>query len=320
MHNLTIAEIANEHYLPEKRSRRRANTVEGYESSLNLHVIPRWGTLRIDEIDPDAIQLWVDELAPEIGPGGAEKAYKCLRQVVRWAIRKFRMFVADPTVGIEMPRKPLKKTQVLTPRRLKRLVRGFVGYKDEPTLIISAALGVRLGENYFLHWEDINWRTGEVPIKGTLQEAYGELWEYEPKTAKSERDCFLPPWALDRLHQIWVERGRPRGRIIGDRRPSCVAQSVKRWIKKLRLPKITMENLRHTWGSIAANAGVAIQTVAAMMGHSTIQTTYRYYYALSAATAKRAQRKVARSVLGKTVQDMYKGLIIPLVPVMQQAA
>lgn len=318
---LTLNVITYEHYLPEKRKRgRKANTLEGYESSLRLHVIPKWGRMLIEQITPDAVQDWVDELAPEIGPGGAEKAYKCLRQVIRWAIPKLRLFVPDPTVGIEMPRKPLHKPETLTPRRLKRLVRGFVGHKDEPTLIISAALGVRPGENYFLHWEDINWRTGEVPIKGTLQEAYGQLWEYAPKTAKSERECFLPPWALDRLHQIWVERGRPRGRIIGDRRPKSVAQSVQRWIRKLRLPRITMENLRHTWGTIAANAGVPIQTVAAMMGHSTIQTTYRYYYALSAAIAKRAQRRVARSVLGKTCQDMYKGIIVPLAPTLQQAA
>lgn len=320
MSELTISEITCDHYLPEKRHRRRANTVEGYESSLNLHVLPKWGALAIAQIDPDAVQGWVDELAHEIGPGGAEKAYKCLRQVIRWAIRKFGLYVADPTVGIEMPRKPRKKPQVLTPRRLKRLVRGFVGHRDEPSLVISAALGLRPGETYFISWNNINWRTGEVPIKGTLQYAYGRLYEYAPKTEKSERDCFLPPWALDRLHQIWVERGRPKGRIIGDRKPHSVAASIQRWIKKLRLPRITMENLRHTWGTIAANSGVAIQTVAAMMGHSTIQTTYRYYYALSAAVAKRAQKRVARMVLGKTSQDMYKGIVIPLAAELQKAA
>lgn len=307
---MNINTITNEHYLPEKTKRRRANTVAGYESSLTLHVLPRWGSLEINEIEPDDIQEWVDELAPEIGPGGAEKAYKCLRQVIRWAIRKFRLYVADPTVGIEMPRKPRYKPEVLTTRRLKKLVRGFVGHKDEPTLIISAALGVRPGENYIQDWGNINWRTGLVPIRGTLQEVRGQLYEYAPKTPKGERDGFLPAWALDRLHQIWVERGRPKGRIIGDRKPSNVAASIQRWIKRMKLPRITMENLRHTWGTIAANANVPIATVAAMMGHSNIQTTYRYYYALSSAVAKRAQRKVARSVLGKTCDDMYKGIIV----------
>lgn len=121
---MNIETITTEHYLPEKTKRRRANTVAGYESSLKLHVLPRWGSLEINEIEPDDIQEWVDELAPEIGPGGAEKAYKCLRQVIRWAIRKFRLYVADPTVGIEMPRKPRYKPEVLTTRRLKKLVRG----------------------------------------------------------------------------------------------------------------------------------------------------------------------------------------------------
>lgn len=40
---MTIAEIALDHYLPAKRQRRRTNTVDGYESSIRLYVVPRWG-------------------------------------------------------------------------------------------------------------------------------------------------------------------------------------------------------------------------------------------------------------------------------------
>ena len=36
-------EAAANAYLSEKRKTRRESTVEGYESSLRLHVIPRWG-------------------------------------------------------------------------------------------------------------------------------------------------------------------------------------------------------------------------------------------------------------------------------------
>ena len=50
------------------------------------------------------------------------------------------------------------------------------------------------------------------------------------------------------------------------------------------------------------------EDVAAMMGHSNIQTTYRYYYALTAAQARRAQRRVARMVTGRTCEDMYRGI------------
>ena len=313
---LTIAEIATGHYMPEKRKRRRTNTVDGYESSINLYVIPQWGEMAISQIARDDVQDWVERLAEtKAGPGGSWKAYKCLRQIIRWAMAKWGLFVADPTLGIERPRKPAYKPEVLTPRRLKRLIRGFVCCDVEPSLIIEADLGTRPGECYAIHWEWINWRTGHVPIASTLQQASDGVREWPTKTAKGERDGYLSPWALDRLHQIWVQRGRPKGRIIGDMKPSQVAYRIQRWIKVNRLPKITMKNLRHTWGTIAAQSGVAIETVSAMMGHSDIQTTYRYYYALTAATARKAKRRMARSILGKTCSEMYKGIVLPITPI-----
>lgn len=75
-------------YMGEKRARLRATTIEGYESALRRHVLPRWGSVDIERIDPDDVQRWVDgfELA-----GAAEKAYKTLRQVVRWCMRRLRL-------------------------------------------------------------------------------------------------------------------------------------------------------------------------------------------------------------------------------------
>lgn len=244
---MIIETIAREHYLPEKTKRRRANTVAGYESSIELHVLPRFGRFEIDEIEPEDIQDWVDELALKCGPGGAEKAFKCLRQIINWARKKFKLRIWNPCDAVELPRKPKYKPETLTTRRLKKLVRGFVGHECEPTLVISASLGVRPGENYFLSWSDINWRSGLVPIRGTLQEVKGMLYEFAPKTAKSERELYLPPWALDRLHQLWVDLGRPKGRIIGELKPSQVSRRIQAHIKRERLPRITMKNLRHTW-------------------------------------------------------------------------
>ena len=305
---MTIGQIATQHYLPEKRRRKRAHTVDGYESSIRRHVLPRWGDMAIRDITRDAVQDWVDALAPSAGPRGAEKAYKCLRQVIRWAMDKWGLYVADPTRGVEMPRKPAYRPETLTQRRLKRLIRGMVGCECEATAIIQAALGTRPGECYAVRWESVDWRTGAVPIRSTLVQGSEGAREWPTKTAKGERDCCLPPWALDRLHQLWVAKGRPRGLVIGALTPRQAAYRIQAWIRRNRLPRISLKNLRHTWGSIAAQAGVPMETVAAMMGHSSIQTTYRYYFALTQASAKRAQRKVARRVMGKTCDDMYRGI------------
>ncbi len=303
----TIEEICVD-YLTEKRARRKPDTIYGYESSINLHVLPRWGGMRVCEITRKAVQAWVDALIPERGTGGAEKAYKCLRQIIRWAIDE-GLEAVDPTRRIEIADKPVKELQTLTQRRLKKLIRGFVGHVFEPTLILQTALGLRPSENYFLHWEHINWRTGEVRIEGALLQIPGLVYESTTKTPKSTRSLYLPQWALDRLHAIWLERERPKGRIIGAAKPMRVAWAIRLHAIRNRLPWVGMRNLRHTWATLAIKAGAAIEHVAEMMGHTDIQTCYRYYMEITAATKRRVQRRLAKLVLGKTCDDMYKDIL-----------
>ncbi len=306
---MTIEEIVERHYLPEKARRRRPNTVYGYTSSIRLHVLPRWGACALGSVTHDEVQDWADELCGTAGAGGAEKAYKCLRQVIRWAMDKWGVLMVDPTRKIEFDRRAQYRPETLTQRRMKKLIRGMVGCEFEPTAVLQCALGLRPSENYALRWEQVNWRSGVVHIGSSLHELPGRLYESLTKTAKGERDAYLPPWALDRLHDIWVERGRPKGRIIGDARPSAAYRALKRWAAERRLPWVGMRNLRHSWGTIAARNN-PIEAVAAMMGHCDIQITYRYYFQLTLATIRRVQRRVARTVLGKTSDDMYKGINI----------
>lgn len=127
---MNIADIYEGHYLPEKTKKRRASTVAGYDSSMRLHVLPRWGSYEIEEIDPDAVQEWVDSFDR---PGAAIKAYKCLRQIIRWWAKSKRLRIADPTVYVELPsmepyRRPQRAgrdgrcVQVRHPRPFRRVV------------------------------------------------------------------------------------------------------------------------------------------------------------------------------------------------------
>lgn len=286
---MNIQEIVESYYLPEKRARRRTNTVEGYESAFRCHVLPRWGSYEISEIERDDIQEWVDSFEK---PGAGWKAYKTLRQVIRWAIRKFKLLVIDPTIGVEKPRMAPYFPPVLSASMLKKRVDGFYGHKHEATVILQAALGLRPGENYALEWRDINFNTGVVKIHKTLQQVRGGSKVYLPKTPKGYRDLVLPKWAFNRLLEIWRGEGRPKGRIIGRISPGAVASRIKRYGNKLKLPKITMENIRHSWGTMAVEAGGDIATVAMMMGHSDVTTTYRYYLRLNSRAMRRMQRRL----------------------------
>ncbi len=57
-------------------------------------MLPRWADVDLADITPEALQSWVDGFGL---PGAAEKAYKTIRQVIRWAIRRLGVRVPDPT-------------------------------------------------------------------------------------------------------------------------------------------------------------------------------------------------------------------------------
>lgn len=151
---------AAERYMSDKSARLRASTVEGYRSALELHVLPRWGGTSLDAIAPEGLQAWVDSF--EL-PGAAEKAYKTLRQVIRWAIRRLGVRMFDPTsAGIELPRKPTRRPRVLDAAGVAAYLRALWGHECEAVAICSVTLGLRRGEACGLRWSDIDLRTGEV--------------------------------------------------------------------------------------------------------------------------------------------------------------
>ena len=238
----------------------------------------------------DDVQRWVDDFEK---PGAAWKAYKTLRQIIRWAIVRFRLKVIDPTIGVEKPQQNPYTPPVLTGPALEKRVTGFRGHALEATTILSAALGLRPGENYALDWSDISMSTGMVRITKTLQQVKGKLYMYPPKTPKGWREVPLPSWAFERLREIWRDLDRPKGRIIGDLNPSTVASRIKAYAAKSKLPKISMQNLRHTWGTLAVEAGGDIATIASMMGHSDIATAYKYYIRLTTRAMRRIQRRMS---------------------------
>ena len=140
---MNIEEIINNHYMPTKRKRLRENTLEGYESAFKCHVIPRWGSYEISAIERDDIQEWVDNFPTA---GAAWKAFKSLRQVIRWAIYKFKMLVIDPTVGVEKPRKAPYFPKVLTaPASMAlRIIRTKQPLLSNPRSVCALAKTMRL--------------------------------------------------------------------------------------------------------------------------------------------------------------------------------
>lgn len=286
---MNIGSIYENHYLPEKSKKRRASTVAGYDSSVRLHVLPRWETFEIEEIDPDDLQEWVDGFDRA---GAAIKAYKCLRQIVRWWIKSKRLRIADPTVYVELPGIEPYRPETLDAGEVADMLRGLWGHAQEAVAICAVTLGLRRGEACALAWSDVNLKTGEVRVSKSRQCVGGEVVTVGTKTGKSTRSCYLPRFAVNRLRQI-----RGKGLITGDASPDKVARSIKSQCRRMSLPHVSMTNMRHTWATLAIEAGIGIETVAMMLGHTDISTAYDHYI-------------VPRRTICMAAQEAVEGLLV----------
>ena len=285
MNEMTFEEIAAA-YIAEKRRVRRESTVEGYESSIRLHILPRWGGVALNAIDPDELQAWVLSFDKA---GAAEKAYKTLRQIIRWAIRKYRLRIYDPTTaGIELPHKPAYHPHVMDASEARDYLRGMWGCVAEAVAICSLTLGLRRGESCALTWGDIDLRTGEVRISKSRQDVRSGTVVVPPKTDRSDRSLWLPAFALKRLRQL--AKGHRKADLICPLSPTAIARRIKSWCKSHQLPHVSMTNLRHTWATLAIEAGIGIETVAMMLGHTEIGTAYEHYIVPRKSVCVQAQR------------------------------
>lgn len=287
-----LFETAVEKYWEDKSKRLRGNTLEGYASAINRHLMPAWSGRELESITHDEVQAWVDSIPTY---GAAEKAFKTFRQIYRWAVRRAQLRIWDVTQGVELPAKPVVRRPVLTAGQERETLRGAMGQPWEAVVLCEAALGLRRSEACGLDWSDFDWRRGWVHVRRGAHWVGGRVVEYATKTKLSDRWLRVPRWALSRLRQL---RGSLRsGRLRGALAPHQIAGRFERFCRRYALPWVPMTCLRHSWATIALEAGAAIEDVAVALGHTGVDTCVQHYL------------MSFRTVVGRAA-DAYEGAML----------
>ena len=273
----------------EGRKPVRPNTLEGYLSAIRCHLMPKWSGREIESLTADELQAWVDGFER---PGAASKAFKTLRQVIRWYIRAYRVRTIDPTQYVELPHVVRRKPEALTAKQAKQALRDMRGEPFEPAALVQLSCGLRPCEVIALTWSDINLSNGEVSVTKGLHEAGGQVYESPTKTEKSTRTVVLPRYAVERLREIRRERQPKRTDRICTMKPSTYRRRVRSWFAKRGL-RMCAQWLRHTWGTLALQSGVPLETVSLMLGHSSVSTAYEHYLCSNSALMRDAQRELS---------------------------
>jgi integrase len=145
---------------------------------------------------------------------------------------------------------------------------------------VAAMTGLRLGELLALRWRDVDWIAGVIRVRRNyVRGRYG--------TPKSRRSTRAVPMAdevggrLDRLFQASAFQGDDdhvfahpvTGRVIAK---ANVTRRLHKALEDAGLDDHVFHDLRHTFGTTMAAAGVPMRTLQEWMGHKHIATTERY--------------------------------------------
>jgi site-specific recombinase XerD len=148
--------------------------------------------------------------------------------------------------------------------------RSALGRRDYAMLVTLLRLGLRAGEVARLRLDDIDWRAGELVVRG--------------KGARQDR---LPlPAEVGRAIACYLRRGRPasgRREVFLQARapfrpiaPGTVSSTVRRACRRAGMTEVGAHRLRHTVACEMVAAGVPLADIAQVLRHHSLQTTALY--------------------------------------------
>lgn len=269
-----------EMYLVDREGRVRPNTMEGYRSAILCHVVPDLGDLEVTDLTVHRLQEWVSDIPSR---GAAERAYKTLRQVIRWAIRFLGVEMPDPTqVGVELPMGVREPPRTMGRTDMMVMLRGVEGQPWEACVALAVLCGLRRCEACGLMWEDVDRDTGETRILRGRHYVGGRVVTLPPKTARSAGVVYVPDFWMGRMRALHQGTG-----WLCDRSPAWVAQSFKKYCLRNGLPWVPMTNLRHSWATQAIERGVPLTDVMIYLRHTNLDMSYDHYVARTDPMARR---------------------------------
>lgn len=297
-------------YWPVAVGRMAASSLDTYRRELDKRILPSLGRMDVRDIDRRAIQRMVDGCATR---DVAEKAVSVLKTVLNQA-KGDQIVTSNPAeakFAWPAPGKPRDPGVVVT--RFEGMAPFFeaidaLGNPETAELLAVTGflMGLRPEERYGLDWEDFAPGMAGARVRRayvTASPRHGGLQLKDPKTELSARFVPAPPDARARLARIGEGRSGPVLLGAGGGRLSP-STGVKRWNRFLReaaeagfgLPRVTVENMRHSFATSFLHAGGNVEDLSRILGHSDINTTYRRYVRPSEDDASRAVESVFASL------------------------
>lgn len=272
----------------------RPNSYRSYEGNMRNHVIPYFkdkGYL-LSEISPMILEEYYEQKKKE---GLSVTTIRHHRENISKAFNDAihdEILKGNPVQTSKLPRGKKFHPNFLTPVELDRLMLVIKGSVIELPVKLCTFYGFRRSEVLGLKWDQVNFERKTITVCETLQQFPGGDYTDDPKTDESHRTLPMNEQVLTILLEqkkqqelyasvmgnSYINSGYvctwPDGRVIS---PNYLTRTFHDMLEDSHLPHVRLHDLRHSTASNLLQNGASLPAVSSWVGHSSPETTLRFY-------------------------------------------
>ena len=292
----------------------KPNTQLNVRRLLDNHILPLFGSYKLDKLTTPLIQNVVNKLADKTNKGeeGAFLYYDSLhalnKRILQYGV-VMQAIPFNPAREVILPRNTQKAKRQKVKHFDNEELKKFLGYLDnldlnkfrycyENTLYkFLLATGCRINEALALSWSDIDLDHAVVHITKTLN------YKQETNSPKSKTSLrgididqatvsMLKQYRLRQTKEAW-KIGKSESVVFSDfihEYPNnrTLQTRLRTHFKRANVTNIGFHGFRHTHASLLLNSGIPYKELQHRLGHSTLSMTMDIYSHLSKENAKKA--------------------------------
>lgn len=307
-----------------KAGSQKDSTKALYSTLARVHILPSaLGPLGLGQVRPSDVQSFILALR-ESGKSEStvRQIYTVLRAIFEAALVD-GMVARNVVAAVKRPSVTRRETRSLAPTEVVALLEQSDKTSYGLIIRLMAYTGLRRGEAVALRWEDVDFESMTVNVRGSINRVAGVgLITTPPKTTQSRRTVYIADElgkALRahkegqaserrRLGPLWEERGLvfttsggSGGRVSGGKPvdPRNVLRAVKEGARAAGLNEeaaVNVHTLRHSAASAMLVGGVPLLTVSRMLGHSSVSITGDIYGHITDDGGRQAAAALAKAL------------------------